>query len=268
MSGLTGGKVLWGGNTHQFISKIAFDLSGIPNDVVGTNRTIRAPADQDTRFSTTIHEGDTISDILVQHSTDPDLFAIPVLWQIEHGAIPLTRTGHAPYEAQRFVNNGLSYKERDLQNLYLSWGIHYLEDTGMPYHTTLDPIIQSTHYQIEDYIDRNLMKYEAQVRTAVPKPVKNMYIEGWNLAEYVNPYAYLMYEAWAKKDYRMLDEIAVETLKATVASVAGAIQNFNTLYNVVAQPFGFPTVLVFSVPIVGIALAYRKEKHPVYQLQK
>ena len=209
-----------------------------------------------------------MSQILVDHCNDPDLFSIIGKWQEEHGAIVLTHTGLAPYEAQRFVDMGLMHTQRDLQTLYLSWALHYLEDCGMPFHTTLDPNVQGLpppsfgwiHFGVESYIDVNISKYEIAMRAATFKDVRNLYQAGWDLAEFVNGYVYILREAYVKGDMATVDDVAKIVLAETVSYVAGAIKNFNALYLQLSVPPSIITAAVFGVPILGIAVAIKSEQ--------
>jgi len=258
---------LYASGAHRWLTQKGFELSGVTDKSVGVDRTVRDPIDQKPGWTTQIHAGDTISTILVDHANDPDLFAIDVKKQEEHGAIELTHTGLAPYESQRFVNMGLNSSAEDLKYLYLSWALHYLEDCGMPWHTTLDPFIQAAlHYKMEGYIDANLSKWEEAVGAAPVKSVTNIHNSAWELAEFVNPYVIIMAEAWGKDPATgqygdaplhpdVLDTAIQTVLVETVGMVAGAIRNYNYLFDAQGAPPSIITAVVFGVPIVIMASA-------------
>ena len=255
--------IQWGEFAHKFITQIALQLADIPNDPVGKERTVRAPWDQNFLWTTQLHEGETVWDILENHSIDPDLFAIDVKKQEEHGVFPITHTGLAPYMAQRFLNDAINATSPDLKWLYLAWALHYLQDCGMPYHTSLDLAIQTTHFAVESYVDGNLATYEPAMSAEEVQNMSSLFNPAWKLAETVNPMAPLLYQAWKKGDNALVDDIAQEALVDTTGYVAGAIRNINDLYLSVSKPASIieaGAILIPGVVLLGAA-AKRGKPH-------
>jgi len=253
-------KPTYGTNAHKYMTRIAAELSGLEDLPVGKERTVKAPSEQRFDFSTKIHDGDTVFTILEEHAADPDLFAIPGAWQEQHGYIPATKTGLAPWEAQRFLNMALEQTDLDMRYLYLSWALHFLEDCGMPYHTTLDVTRQATHFAVEDYVDANISKFAPQLRSAVPVSISELFNPCKKLAESANAYVDPLYAAWTAGDKAAVDRLLAPILSVTESLAAGALQVIGARPN--PQPFSAVQAVVIALPAAAVALAYTKSRGP------
>jgi len=163
----------------------------------------------------------------------------------------------SPVVAQDLINKAIETPDKDLKWLYTAWAMHYLTDAGIPYHSTLHPLEQiETHFDVEQYIDQNLAKYEPEIRKNVQvRDVKDVQSAIWEAANYSSQYADQLYNAFQKKDYATVDKIAILCLTNTVGYVAGTIKNLNTMipkkvyYNSI-YPFMFAAIVI----LIGVGV--------------
>lgn len=246
---------------HAAITRKAFELSGVEVKAVGTGITVRAPWDQRPDFSTYIPIGMMNNDILVLHSSDPDLYSIILRWQEEHSAfdkhspLPAPWNGLAPYETSRFAGDSVN-SEDDLRWLYLSWALHYLEDCGMPLHTYWDPAMLVDHTAIEKKMDDELERYWALIGDSIEvKTVTDIYKSAWELADYSARQAPVLYQAYKQGDDAVFGETAAKVIAETTGYVAGAIKNLDVMYVGTDKPVSAVSLLAISVPLVVIGAA-------------
>jgi len=240
--------------THRFIINDAIKQSGMPVVVVGTERTIKAPDGQDINWQTSIHKGETNHQILLNHIGDPDGFSLMGKWQEEHVAFPSNGLGYAPYMAQKYMNWAIETNESDLKYLYLAWSMHYLSDLGMPLHTVSDITMQTSHTEIEHYIDTQITEYQTHL-TYVTIERQDVFDACWSLANYTTQYARPMVDGWNAGNYTIIDTISINVLSQTIEYVSMCLSDFETAsVKEVSKPFSIFLTLAYVFAISVLTL--------------
>lgn len=247
-------KLLWGMKTHTLIATKALSIPGLLDYKVGKSRIINSPLGGS--WTTTINEGDTINDILTQHITDPDSFSLPLEHQLDHAAV---MGGLAPYNAAKWLRAAQTTPDTDLSYLYLSWALHYLSDSGMPWHATINPITQSLHTIVENYVDTNIVP--KLITADIPvSSVTSISDSAWQLARNsdINP----LYSAWQSKSVSVVDAILATDLQNVIGVCAGVIMNYKKINT--SDKSWIPTVVIGSILILiligGSYYVYKKSK--------
>jgi len=252
-------KPSYGTVTHEDITK----LINVSNAPLNENLVVYAPTGQNPFWSTRIKPTDTPESILRDHINDPDSFSILGKHQEEHSAIVDSNLGYAPYMSQYFIN--LSIQEQDIAKkyLYLSWGLHFVEDCGMPWHTTTNLTYQSTHFALEDYIDSKAEVYAEAIKNVPAKNITNVNSACWDLAKFVSVSTKPIYDAYINKDYATVDSLNIINLKETYSVIKGILQNFDTMQvqeNKVPEIPIFASIIVFTVIAVTVYLFVKATK--------
>ena len=218
-------KPSYGAITHEDVTK----LINVSNAPLNESLVVHAPTGQNPFWSTKIVPEDSPSSILSKHINDPDEFAIIGKYQEEHAALVDSNIGYAPYLATYFINLAIQEKDIAKKYLYLSWGLHFVEDCGMPWHTTSNLTYQTIHNPIENYIDSKAEIYANTIKDVPAKNVTNVNQACWDLAKFVSISTKPIYDAYINKDYATVDSLNIINLKETYSVIKGILQNFDTM---------------------------------------